>query len=643
MPGRAMMKTNQPDQMKPGESSTPDARSTASYALLLFVGLVSLYLVIINVVGKIGLNSFGTTIMVIVVPVVVFVAAGFSSRISGPGGLGGLIQFQKAEGAFEDVQIGMAAGSEWLSLLMITGIIAAFTTTNHDGLAMISGIFFGLALGGIYFLPKFANSNSLSVAGVICDRNKDTKTCDNILQRGLGLIIIFCAFAFLIAQIGAGAQILKFHFPLSSNWAAIILVTPVLLTLLGGGMRSVTFANMLLFTIITAAVVVPTIWLSQRITGNPVPQLSFGTGALQPILELEGQLAESITGKTRTIFEQGNFSKLHSPVDFLLTFFVMAAGAAALPLLFGRAISSPTRAGRTRTTGWTLLFVAAILSFIPPFVIFMKFEIFRDLVGLPVNQLGQNAQWLYNWASFEGGHHALVCGKSATDIEAIISACRDGANHVLLPSDLQFSPLMTFLGAGEIANMPPVLSALAYAGILSAAATTIAISLMVIANVFISEIVLASGSQKNKFGGVPIAKGLALLRFSLIIASAVGIWVSQSVAVPVTDFVLWGFAISAGVLFPIMLVKALWPNVSVSGLIGGLLSGTIVTIYLLVTIEYGADWVAQNGDEPIWLLPWDKSPLQPVESSIAGFVVAIAAILIISSIENKVRQMREKS
>jgi Na+/proline symporter len=87
---------------------------------------------------------------------------------------------------------------------------------------------------------------------------------------------------------------------------------------------------------------------------------------------------------------------------------------------------------------------------------------------------------------------------------------------------------------------------------------------------------------------------------------------------------------------------ALWRNVTIFGLLGGLMLGGIVTIYLLVTIEYGPDWIAQNGDEPIWLLPWGEISLKPAESSIPGFFAAIIAILLISTIETKVRKMREK-
>lgn len=613
----------------------------ASILMFLFLVVVSIYLLIINIAGKIGMSQSGSMIMVLAIPVAVFLIAGFFSRISGPGGVSGLIQFQKTDGRFIDIQNALAASSEWLSLFMIIGVVSAFTTTNHDGIALISGVYCGLTFAALYLLPKFKISNFLSIAGSISAQTAGGDTSRKLLRIAITLVLVISAFLILISQIGAGAQILKLHFSVSFHWAAIYLIAPVLLAMLAGGMRGMTFANILLFALIAGAVILPSVWLSQRITGYPFPQLSFGNGALLPILELEGQLAESITGSTGNLFAQGNFAKLTGPADFVSTFFLMMAGTAALPLLFTRTICASGSASRTRTLGWSLLFIAIVLSFIPPFITFMKFEIYRDLVGLPVNQLKESANWLFNWASLEQGHHALVCGKSALNLEAIITAC-GGSDHVVLPSDLQFSPLMTFLGAGEIAEMPTVFSAIAYAGILSASVTTIAISLMVISNAVTSELILPTPLDQKHISPIPIAKGLFVLRLVLILVSVAGIWAALQVPVPVTDFVMWGFAISAGVLFPAMLISATWRSVTATGVLFGVICSAILVGYLLITMEYGPDWIAQNGDEPIWTFPFTEEVIKPTNSAIVGFLVAVFTAITISALENLVKHIRAK-
>ena len=352
-------------------------------------------------------------------------------------------------------------------------------------------------------------------------------------------------------------------------------------------------------------------------------------------------MTESISGNTGSLFAQGNFAKLTGPADFISTFFLMMAGTAALPLLFTRTICASGAASRTRTLGWSLLFIAIVLSFIPPFITFMKFEIYRDLVGLPVSQLKESAKWLFNWAALEQGHHALVCGKSALNLDAIITAC-GGSDHVVLPSDLQFSPLMTFLGAGEIAEMPTVFSAIAYAGILSASVTTIAISLMVISNALTSELILATSLDQKNTSPISIAKGLFVLRLVLISVSVAGVWVALNVPVPVTDFLMWGFVISAGVLFPVMLISATWRSVTATGALFGVVCSVVLVSYLLLTMEYGPDWIAQNGDEPVWTFPFTEEPAKPTISALIGFLTAIFLIVTISALDNFATRIRAK-
>ncbi len=605
---------------------------------------------LINVLGKIGLGETGMYGLVIAVPVAVFLISAFTTRTLGPGNysttksLSGLSQFQYAGGAIGAVHNAMAGAAEWFSVFFIIGLIAALAGTNHDGLAMIIGAFFGFVFVTIAVLPKLAGQIPISFASTICLQIQNTGPGKNILRPIIAIVVILSATVFLVAQIGAGSQLINLYFPLTSPWAEILLITPVLLTILAGGMRGLTLANMMLYFIISAAIILPAVWLSLRITGNPVPQLSYGTGALQPMMELEQQLTQSVSGTANTTFEHGNFVAISGIADFLTTILIMMAGTVALPLLYTRISCISSSATRIRSVAWLFILVAAVLSVMPAFVTFMKFEYYRGLVGLPIEQLGESVDWLMKWAVIDGGRHALVCGSPAINVQAIITACGNGPSYVLMPNDLQFSSTMTLLASGEIADMPAIFSALIYAGVLSASATTAGIALMVIVNSATSDLIFSRKKQSNDRAVVstqaPIARRLFISRLILIAAVAIGIWLSLALPVPKTDFSLWAFAIAAGAIFPVLLLAVWWKALTPIGALSGLLVGILISVYLLITLEFGPDWIAQNGDEPIFLLGGEA--LKPSNAAIIGMPAAFILAIVVSVIENSISKWRAK-
>ena len=601
--------------------------------LLLFIAFSFFYLLVINILGKIGLGQTGQVLMVVLVPVFIFFAVGFATRISGIAGMGSLEEFRRAGGAMGAISNAMAGTAEWFSLFFVIGIIAALTITNHDGMAISIGAFGGFAFVAIFVLPKLAQSTSASLPATISARMNGSG--QKSLRLGIAIVVVFCAMLFLIAQIGAGSHVIILHFPMPVLWSSILLLVPVVFTLLAGGMRGLTLANILLIWVIGAAILLPAIWMSATITGNLIPQLSYGNGALQPLLQLEEQMVQTGTAPLDIKLVQGNFTNLSGLTNFLATMMCIMAGTAALPLLYQRIACTSRLSVRIRSLGWQMIFVAILVSTLPAFVVFMKFEIYRDLMGLPIDQLDSAMDWLANWAKFEKGHHALICGKPAIDLSAIVRACGGDPNYELMPTDLRFSPLMTLVGAGEISDMPSVYSAISFAGVLSASATTCGIALMSATNTVADEFIFFKGgdveANTSSDLSATVARRLFVSRILIIVFSITGIWLAQIIPVPVTDFSLWALCLAAGAIFPALLAALWWKPANAQGGLASVAVGFLATLYLMISIEYGDDWIAQNGDEPIWLVPFGNAPLNAMNAAIVVIPIALVLILIVSS------------
>ena len=638
-------------------SSSREAKSSKFkfgrvWLVAIFIGLTSVYLLIGNILGKIGLGLIEIFTMVIFVPVLAYLIAAFINRISGSWGQGDLGQFTQAGGSVDSWTNSMAGTAEWVSLLFIITLISALSMTNHDAIAIISGVFCGFAIASILIIPKLTNQAPLTLSKIISSQfsNSNSNSTGHALQLAVATIIILCSMAFLVAQVETGSQLITLHFPISPGWAGIILLAPVLITVISGGMRSLTIAHLLLVWLIGAALIIPVIWLSFEITGNPIPQLSYGNGALQPILQLEEQLVQINSGELGKEFEQGNFSQLSGFANFFAITFCMMAATSVMPQLYSRIGCSSNVSTRIRTTGWMILFIAVLISALPAFVIFMKFEIYDDLIGLPLNRLENEIGWLVNWANIDGGQLVRVCGRSAVDFQAIVLACGNDSEYVLIPTDLEINPLVTLLGIGEITGMPIIISALLLAGLLSASATTAAILMIVIVNsaseclfLFREKNTVDHFDQITKNialplpkipiaeqKATPVAKHLFVSRLLLLFTASSSIWFAGTLAIPSANLSLWGLLVLAGSIFPVLILVLCWKHATQRGALTGLVCAIVAATYLITSIEYGGDWIYQSGDEKIWVLPFSNVPLNLLNSGIIIIPLTFCIVIAIS-------------
>ncbi len=624
------------------------------------VGLTSAYLLIANILGKIGLDQAGLFGMVTIIPVIVFLVTAFGTRISGSWGSQDLALFTRAGGNINAWSNALAGTAEWFSLYLIIGIISALSATNHDASAILTGAFCGFAFMAILIFPKLPQQGPLTLARIITSRLHYSNFATHLLRFSIAIIVILCAMAFLVGQIKAGSDVIVLYFPMSRTWASILLLAPVVITLLSGGMRSLTIANMLLVWLIGAAILLPVIWLSFHITGNPVPQLSYGNGALQPIMQLEEQLAQISSSDLDNEFELGNFGRFSSFSSFFATVVSMMAGTLALPLLYSRISCSTGVAIRLRSIGWMLILIALLVSTLPAFVVFTKFEIYRDLVGLPVIRLENGMDWLMNWANIDEGKLALICGKPAFDLQSIIAACGNDPEYVLMPSDLQINPIVTLLGSSEVTEMPSVFSAVSFAGLLSASATTAGIAMMVVINSASEDLIFSDkkistaksdveaanlnsdplSTSQHTSPATPVARRLFVSRIMLIVLWAGGVWLADVTPLPVTDISLWAFSLAAGTISPVLLLAIWWKPTTAFGALTGILPGFAASIYLMISIEYGSDWIAYNGDELVWLIPFSDQPLKVVNTAILIMPIIIVIAMITSFGDGMIRKSR---
>lgn len=106
---------------------------------------------------------------------------------------------------------------------------------------------------------------------------------------------------------------------------------------------------------------VPAIFISVQITGNPIPQLAFGSNLVGQDISLLAKLDEIVTMLGFNAFTAGS----KSTTDLLFITAALMVGTAGLPHVIVRFFTVPKVSDARKSAGWALLFIAILYTTAP--------------------------------------------------------------------------------------------------------------------------------------------------------------------------------------------------------------------------------------------------------------------------------------
>ncbi len=184
---------------------------------------------------------------------------------------------------------GMATGADWMSAASFIGMAGTLYLSGFDGLAFVMGWTGGYVLVALFLAPYLRKFGQFTIPDFLGARYGGN------LPRTIGVIAaIICSFTYVIAQIyGVGIITsrftgLEFEIGVYAGLAGILVCSFL------GGMRAVTWTQVAQYIILIIAYMIPVVWLSVSITGNPIPQVAYGQ-ALQGVTAKEKELNDPTT------------------------------------------------------------------------------------------------------------------------------------------------------------------------------------------------------------------------------------------------------------------------------------------------------------------------------------------------------------
>ncbi len=546
--------------------------------------------------------------------------------------------FYVAGGGVPAMANGLATAADWMSAASFISMAGLISFLGYTGCVYLMGWTGGYVLLALLLAPYLRKFGKFTVPDFVGDRYYSTTA------RVVALICaIFVSLTYVAGQMRGVGVVFSRFLEVDVNTGVFIGMAIVFFYAAVGGMKGITWTQVAQYCVLILAFLIPAIFISLKITGNPIPQLGFGgTIASGP------DTGQYLLGKLNEIGVALGFGGYTSPFvtknmlnTFCLTLTLMA-GTAGLPHVIIRFYTVPSVRAARLSAGYALLFIAILYTTAPAVASFARYNMINTLSQVNYNpaqgeEKMELPSWFTNWAQTGlvawvdknedgkvqylgkgmGGGDALK-GKPTLVGEGQLNSYglpmlsneipMDNANELYVDRDIMV------LANPEIANLPPWVIALVAAGGLAAALSTASGLLLVIASSIAHDlyyrIINRQASEKQR-----LLVGRVMIALAVIVAGYFGInppgFVAQVVAL--------AFGLGAASFFPVILLGIFWKRTTREGAITGMVLGIGFTMLYIIQCT-----PAFMGMKP-WLLGIDSTGIGTV-----GMIINFVATMVVS-------------
>ena len=186
---------------------------------------------------------------------------------------------------------GMAMAADWISAASFISLAGTLYLHGFDALAYVMGWTGGFCLVALLIAPYLRRFAQYTVPDFLEARYGGAAGRRSNLVRALAVsATIVVSFTYVVAQIYAVGLIASRFTGVDFSVGIFLGLASILVCSFLGGMRAITWTQVAQYIIILVAFLIPTMWLSVKFAGNPVPQVAYGS-VLPKLAKREAQLA----------------------------------------------------------------------------------------------------------------------------------------------------------------------------------------------------------------------------------------------------------------------------------------------------------------------------------------------------------------
>ena len=132
-------------------------------------------------------------------------------------------------------------------------------------------------------------------------------------------------------------------------------------------MKGITYTQVAQYCVLIFAFMVPAIFISIQMTGNPIPQLGFGSESTDGVY-----LLDKLNGLHQELGFSEYTSGSKSTLDVFLITAALMIGTAGLPHVIVRFFTVKKVSDARKSAGWALLFIAILYTTAPAIAVFAR-------------------------------------------------------------------------------------------------------------------------------------------------------------------------------------------------------------------------------------------------------------------------------
>ncbi|MFN7044349.1 MAG: sodium:solute symporter family protein [Flavobacterium sp.] len=518
-------------------------------------------------------------------------------------------EFYVAGGGVSPLANGMATAADWMSAASFISMAGIISFAGYDGAVYLMGWTGGYVLLALLLAPYLRKFGKFTVPDFIGDRYY-SKTARSVA--------VFCAlivsFTYVAGQMRGVGVVFSRFLEVEINTGVIIGMIIVLFYAVLGGMKGITYTQVAQYCVLIFAFMVPAIFISIQMTGNPIPQLGMGG----TVAGTDTYLLDKLNGLSTELGFNEYTDGSKSMLDVFAITLALMVGTAGLPHVIVRFFTVKNVKDARKSAGLALVFITILYTTAPAISVFARTNLIETVSN---KEYAEMPQWFKNWEKtgllmfndknadgkiqyIKGDAFMLKDGKPQKDQPNV-----ESKNELYIDNDIMV------LANPEIAKLPNWVIALVAAGALAAALSTAAGLLLVISAAvshdLIKKMVNPNISEKGELWA---ARGSAFV--AVIIAGYFGINPPGFVAAVVA----LAFGLAAASFFPAIILGIFNKRMNKEGAVSGMIVGMALMLYYMAKYKLG--WIGDMPDKSEWWFGISPEGFGTV-AMIANFIVAM--------------------
>lgn len=260
---------------------------------------------------------------------------------------GSTSEFYVAGGGVSPLANGMATAADWMSAASFISMAGIIAFAGYDGSVYLMGWTGGYVLLALLLAPYLRKFGKFTVPDFIGDR---------YYSKTARIVAVICAlivsFTYIAGQMRGVGVVFSRFLEVDIDTGVVIGMIIVLFYAVLGGMKGITYTQVAQYCVLIFAFMVPAIFISIQMTGNPVPQLGMGS----TLNDGSGTyLLDKLDGLSTELGFAAYTEGKKSIIDVFAITLALMVGTAGLPHVIVRFFTVKRVKDARKSAGWALL------------------------------------------------------------------------------------------------------------------------------------------------------------------------------------------------------------------------------------------------------------------------------------------------